>query len=509
MNAWRRNLMSIARGVGNAARVASLITLLTIIGCGKEESPKKPPTSQASSIETNAQTRPKVFTAAAAPAPKPTAPLPAGASCVTPACHARLGASAQIHAPIAENACNTCHSDDRGDHTFPLLRANDQQTCGFCHVANEIQPHQHEALKEGCTKCHDPHASNTKFLLKAQDVESLCRTCHESKLQSHAHEPFLKGDCTLCHQPHEADNPKLLRGGATPGHCYQCHDDIRQRMQNSAAQHEPARDCMKCHEAHTANQPALLIARTEELCIGCHKDVRHELATDAPRHGALDEPGSCANCHDPHAADAPLLLNDRMDRVCLSCHSKDIRTADGRVLAEMKTVLTQSKFLHGAIKLGDCSACHRGHTSHQPMLLTASFPESSYAHFDVKIYDLCFESCHSPEIVLKDTTVALTNFRNGEQNLHYIHVNRSEKGRSCKTCHAMHGSNLPNHMASDVPFERSGWAMQIGFSKSADGGTCSPGCHTARTYQRSIAATQPATQPSAPSATLISTGVHP
>ena len=60
-----------------------------------------------------------------------------------------------------------------------------------------------------------------------------------------------------------------------------------QRMQNSAAQHEPVRDCMKCHEAHTANQPALLIARTEELCIGCHKDVRHELANDAPRHGAL------------------------------------------------------------------------------------------------------------------------------------------------------------------------------------------------------------------------------
>ena len=49
------------------------------------------------------------------------------------------------------------------------------------------------------------------------------------------------------------------------------------------------------------------------------------------------------------------------------------------------------------------------------------------------------------------TRCPLTGFRDGDVNLHYLHVNREEKGRTCRTCHEMHGSDLPNHMASGVP----------------------------------------------------------
>jgi predicted CXXCH cytochrome family protein len=155
----------------------------------------------------------------------------------------------------------------------------------------------------------------------------------------------------------------------------------------------------------------------------------------------------------------------------------------------MKSALSESKFKHGAIRSGECSACHNAHGANQHSLLVRDFPASSYANFDLKKYDLCFASCHSPQMVLLAKTTSLTNFRNGDDNLHFVHVNRSEKGRSCKTCHAVHGSNLPNHMASEVPFERSDWAMPIEFQKSGTGGSCTPGCHAPRTYDRNAALT--------------------
>jgi len=58
---------------------------------------------------------------------------------------------------------------------------------------------------------------------------------------------------------------------------------------------------------------------------------------------------------------------------------------------------------------------------------------------DIKKYDLCFQ-CHEKELVLSEKTASLTNFRDGDENLHFIHVNRESKGRSCKSCHNVHGS---------------------------------------------------------------------
>jgi hypothetical protein len=97
-------------------------------------------------------------------------------------------------------------------------------------------------------------------------------------------------------------------------------------------------------------------------------------------------------------------------------------------------------------------------------------------------------------MVLEEKTASLTNFRDGDRNLHFVHVNRDDKGRSCKTCHAIHGSNLPNHMASEVPFEGSNWSMPIEFEKTTGGGKCAPGCHVPKTYTRGGPATVPVTR---------------
>jgi predicted CXXCH cytochrome family protein len=214
------------------------------------------------------------------------------------------------------------------------------------------------------------------------------------------------------------------------------------------------------------------------------------------KHAAMTDERSCLNCHAPHLADHKPLMRRRMDHVCLTCHDKPLEAADGRTVAAMANVLTKSKFLHGAIRAGECSACHDAHGAAEHALLVGAFPDSSYARFDVNKYALCFKSCHSPEIVLTKRTTSLTNFRDGEVNLHYLHVNRDEKGRSCKTCHAIHGSDLPNHMAGEVAFERSGWAMPVGFEKMSNGGSCAPGCHAPKQYDRTrVPTTAPSTRP--------------
>ena len=69
-------------------------------------------------------------------------------------------------------------------------------------------------------------------------------------------------------------------------------------------------------------------------------------------------------------------------------------------------------------------------------------------------------------------------------NLHYLHVNRDKKGRTCRACHETHASNAEKHIRDSVPFGKGGWELPIGFEKTASGGSCSPGCHKPIGYDR-------------------------
>jgi predicted CXXCH cytochrome family protein len=199
-------------------------------------------------------------------------------------------------------------------------------------------------------------------------------------------------------------------------------------------------------------------------------------------HDALFQKDSCGNCHEPHATGRSHLLRDRVDRLCLQCHDQPLVAASGRLIPDMQQALDR-QFLHGPIRTGDCTACHNAHGTTNARLLREKFPETFYAAFDLSNYALCFQ-CHDQQLVLSEQPGQLTRFRDGPTNLHYLHVNRDDKGRTCKTCHDIHGSNLPSHLASDVPFEGSQWAMPIAFQKTDDGGSCAPGCHEPKTYRR-------------------------
>ncbi len=429
---------------------------------------------------------PAVQVAAVPPAPRPTAALPADASCVTPACHARFATARQVHGPVGAGECLVCHQPDQGDHRYPLKRSQ-EETCTFCHRVTGVQQFVHQAVtdaKAGCIACHDPHASDSKYLLAGATVSQTCAKCHQVELKKHTHGPVAQGQCTLCHLPHEADNAQLLRGGAGNAHCLTCHEDLKLQLASAPHVHQPAKDqCTTCHNAHASDYPRMLATPVKDNCYTCHEQLQKTVASASNPHQAVFTGKQCGNCHDPHAAGRDHLLKARVDNLCLTCHNQEIQSSSGRVIANMEPLLKDRKFLHGPVKAGQCDACHNAHGAAHSRLLRENFTEAFYADFDESIYALCF-TCHDQQLVETEKTTTLTGFRNGAQNLHYVHVHRDRKGRTCRTCHAIHASNLPRHMATDVPFEGSGWAMPIKFQATADGGSCSPGCHEPYAYHR-------------------------
>jgi hypothetical protein len=75
-------------------------------------------------------------------------------------------------------------------------------------------------------------------------------------------------------------------------------------------------------------------------------------------------------------------------------------------------------------------------------------------------YRLCF-TCHDAAAVETRETTTLTNFRNGAKNLHYVHVDRKSKGRTCRACHETHASNHPGHIRASVPFGKINWPLEL------------------------------------------------
>ncbi len=485
-------------GVPLRAVALCLLTLLSA-GCHK----KPPPSNQAPARTEGAEpefylapgSAKAVATPAAAmpPLPKPAGALPRGASCVTPRCHATYLTAPQVHGPVAARACDACHQNDAGGHKYPLKRGP-IQTCTFCHVVAGTQSVQHAALAQGCTSCHRPHESNVKYLLKADTPAALCAKCHHVPLKKHAHGFFIQGECTVCHYAHQSDNKFLLRGGAGAGNCLMCHEDIGRLLASSSHVHEPANGkCTACHSPHATDYEYRLKSPRDTLCLSCHDKVKKHLEQAAVTHSAVQDRKGCVNCHSPHASSWPRLLLGRQDKVCLNCHDEPLRSADGRTTPDMRPVLVEAKYRHGPLRTGYCSPCHDPHGAALPRLLRLPFPQTFYARFDVNNYALFF-SCHQRQLVLAEKTRNITGFRNGEENLHYVHVARGDKGRTCKACHNVHGSNLPKHMADEVPFEGSKWAMPILYEKTQDGGRCAPGCHEPMAYSRDHPIQRPTTK---------------
>jgi predicted CXXCH cytochrome family protein len=189
--------------------------------------------------------------------------------------------------------------------------------------------------------------------------------------------------------------------------------------------------------------------------------------------------GSCTDCHTPHAsAHRPLLLNDQ-PTLCGECHE---------ILGEYDTQL------HSAITDGSCTDCHMAHAGSQPKLLVSTYSIERYPKgFDPDMYALCFE-CHDPSLITGKGEDDVTNFRDGNRNLHDLHVQgelkankygivKRGKARGCVACHNPHGSSQPFDLLREYECE-SVLCYTMTYYPFDDGGKCMVGCHKPKSYHR-------------------------
>ncbi len=420
------------------------------------------------------------------PAPRPASTVAFSDGCVTAECHGSLAPGPGVHAPDAEQACETCHAPDAGDHTYPLVSSPDA-LCAGCHDTARDALVQHSAMTlDGCLACHDPHAPANPALLVAATVGETCDECHTPALGASSHPPYAEGDCSACHDPHGADVAALLRGGADADHCAMCHRDTVEWMATARHAHRDIEgSCLACHGPHATAHPSLMTAGTRATCTPCHADVGQAVSTALVSHDPVLTGDECLSCHAPHASDQPTMLRDEQTAICLSCHAEAVTGRDGRAIPAMTEALATAAGRHGPVAAGNCSACHSVHGAAHARLLQQINPGVLSGRFDVRNYALCF-SCHSQDLALADTPTA-TQFRHGDRNLHKIHAQPGGRARGCADCHAVHASHQPRLVADRVAYEGSDWLMEMGFVLTDDGGTCSPGCHEPLGYSRAAA----------------------
>jgi predicted CXXCH cytochrome family protein len=263
--------------------------------------------------------------------------------------------------------------------------------------------------------------------------------------------------------------------------CTDCHAGLV----GKTVLHAPAKEgCGSCHHVNVADHPekvakGLFLADTMPgLCYACHDGVKKDVDTNRVVHKAVSEKKLCLNCHSPHSSDEKKLLTGNKKELCLSCHDKDV-DANGRKTKNIRQLLAASKVIHPAIN-GGCVSCHKPHASAENYLLISPFPVELYVPGKKENYGVCWE-CHDSDLLELAETATATNFRNGEKNLHNIHL-RGARGRSCVLCHDVHASNNKFLILDKIAFGK--WSFTLNFAPADSGGSCSPGCHGYAVYKR-------------------------
>ncbi|KAB0669114.1 cytochrome C [Oryzomonas sagensis] len=411
-------------------------------------------------------------------------------TCVTSSCHIPFNTIKNMHQPVKECDCLSCHLQKNKEHPFKGgksfdVTAKGSALCSQCHDAMGKKKVVHSPVKDGdCLSCHKPHGANGRFLLgDSEDQTVLCLGCHDSApfSRKYVHGPVASGSCTTCHDPHQSDAKSLLKG-ASREVCLACHAHFAKKMQAAAIIHPPVKKepCTSCHDPHSSAWPNLLKRAMPDLCTGCHKETGKKIKNSQVPHKPVIEGKLCANCHTAHFSKARgLLLADDEKSACLGCHNTD-KLGDP-ALSNIKKELDVSKHLHGPIQKGRCSGCHSPHGSDFPHILAGNYPSDFYVAYNDDSYSLCTK-CHDKNLFRFAETTLYTKFRNGSRNLHYVHVN-SSKGRSCRACHEPHASNGPKLVSADgARFGQ--WRIKSRFQLTPTGGSCAPGCHRRFRYDR-------------------------
>ena len=367
-------------------------------------------------------------------------------------------------------------------HAQPAVAEPGGCATSGCHDGYAKRPLLHAPIESGCDACHEATEEGKHAFTLVAEGAVLCAECHEDVGEGLTilHGPFAAGACTGCHDPHASAHPALLtHAGAEL--CAECHSDLTERLTESRFAHEPARgDCTSCHNAHGSEQRMMLTAAVPELCMDCHDDVAETVDEAAVSHSPVLQGRSCLSCHDPHASSNAGVLLKEPGPLCLSCHDDAQKTGE-RTVAAIGRTLRERPVQHAPVEQGECAACHAAHGGPHVALLAEGYPKTFYAAYGDETYALCL-TCHDAEMLDEEETDEATGFRNGERNLHFLHVHRASKGRTCRACHEAHAGAQPKLIAESVPFGK--WSIPIAFTATDTGGSCATGCHQLYRYDR-------------------------
>ena len=390
----------------------------------------------------------------------------------------------QDHTRIYGLACADCHRGEScghcHDHSVNVSLAahtDIRSTCFGCHATQGDRD---------CRFCHDAaerpeefdHATAVGWPLEPYHTGLACANCHGAADTFASPSP----NCYGCHSNSGIAGFDHAVIGADRD-CGECHGDAA-RMAATATQPHPAMDegCTACHDPSKSDAALYLIAPEPDLCLGCHEDVAECYDRAAQRHGASQTGHECTTCHRPHGSNNTMLLARDGDRLCLGCHDKDVTANDGRTLASVSDRIDGGATVHGPVASGGCTTCHSPHGAENTRLLVAAYPAGFYSPLAEHTYELCF-GCHDRSLLTADPAGDATGFRDGDTNLHAVHVNR-ERGRTCRACHDPHASNLPCLIREIVPYQTESWSFPMGYERTTEGGRCSPACHEPLEYHR-------------------------
>jgi predicted CXXCH cytochrome family protein len=404
-------------------------------------------------------------------------------------CHDDMLVGENIHAP-AKKDCQRCHVTNGTEHPLKdeagfTLKADVPSLCYECHDPKDEKEFVHDPISKGdCLTCHDIHNSPNLYLVKEDPVGGLCLDCHDLEIPEGdlVHGAVSDGDCVGCHNPHQADNASFMKSSKLDRLCRSCHKPIRKQLK-MAVVHDPfkKKDCFECHNAHSSKEAHLSDFKLQDLCYSCHEDTHNIIKNAKLVHNAVNETNTCLNCHVPHASEEPHILLSKEKDMCLTCHNKPIATLTDDIEA-IGPKLKEGNKVHEPIETDGCTICHQPHASAEHTLLSKTFPIKNYTNAIPDNFGLCLD-CHDKELFTSPFTETATNFRNGDQNLHYVHI-QGEKGRNCNFCHDIHGAENSYLIKERTQFGR--WEMPIEFKLNDNGGSCLTGCHQKHSYERIV-----------------------
>jgi DmsE family decaheme c-type cytochrome len=198
-----------------------------------------------------------------------------------------FGKNTQTPATDRNQACLTCHSNDRKRHLWE----------GSAHQIHDV----------ACTSCHQVHVAQDKVGDKRTQPE-VCFVCHKeqrAQVNKQSHHPIIEGkvSCSDCHNPHGSAGPKLMKRNSVTETCYTCHMEKRGPFVHN---HQPVNDdCTNCHMPHGTTADYLLKARPPLVCYQCHSGhgtpgvagIAPGITTTAKANTNIEQGRGCLNCH--------------------------------------------------------------------------------------------------------------------------------------------------------------------------------------------------------------------